>query len=138
MARKLYPTLLLIAALFVAGCDNVVEDATGPAPPAPTVTDNFEGTLNVNGASTHTFNTAAAGTVTITLTEVTPDITVPVSLVLGTWNGVTCQMSIAMDTAVQGNQLLGTVSGPGSLCVRVHDNGRLSAPLSYKMSVVHP
>ena len=138
MSRKLYPALVLAAALLGAGCDNVVENAPTPTTPAPTTTTNFEGTINPNGAGTHTFNTVAAGTVTVTLTEVTPDATIPVSVVLGTWNGVVCQTSIAMDTVVQNNQLLGSVSGPGSLCVRVHDNGRLTAPLSYKLSVVHP
>lgn len=138
MDRKLYRAALLVVALFAAGCDNEVEDATGPIAPAPTTTENFEGTINVNGAMTHTFNTVAAGAVTATLSEVTPDNTIAVGLVLGTWNGVICQMSLAMDFAVQGNQLVGTVSGPGSLCVRVHDNGRMAAPLSYKLTVVHP
>ena len=138
MSRKLYPALLLVATLLGAACDNELENAPGPTEPAPTTTENFEGTINQNGAMTHTFNTVALGVVTVTLTEVTPDAAVPVSLVLGTWNGVVCQMSLAMDTAVQGNQLLGSVSGAGSLCVRVHDNGRITAPLSYKLSVVHP
>lgn len=138
MYRKLYPALVLATALLAAGCDNLVEDATGPTEPAPTVTENFEGTINVNGALTHTFLTAAAGTVTASLTEVTPDATIAVGFVLGTWNGVVCQTSLAMDAAVQGNQLVGSVSGAGSLCIRIHDTGRLTAPLSYKLSVVHP
>ena len=138
MSRKLYPALVLAAALFVAGCDNDVEDAPGPIAPAPTTTENFEGTINVNGAATHTFLTVASGVVTVSLTEVTPDAAIAVGLVLGTWNGVVCQMSLAMDNAVQGNQLLGTVNGAGSLCVRIHDTGKLAAPLSYKLSVEHP
>jgi hypothetical protein len=138
MYRKLYPALVLAAALFGAACDNDLENDPGPTGPSPTTTENFEGTINVNGAMTHPFNTAAIGVITVTLTEVTPDATVPVSLVLGTWNGIVCQMSLAMDTAVQGNQLLGSVSGGGSLCVRVHDNGRITEPLSYKLTVVHP
>ena len=138
MYRKLYPAVVMAAALFAAGCDNTIENAPGPTAPAPTTTENFEGTINPNGAGNHTFLTAAAGTVTVTLTEVTPDSALQVGLVLGTWNGIICQMSMAMDPAVQGNQILGSVSGAGSLCVRVHDNGRLSAPLSYKLTVVHP
>ena len=138
MSRKLYPALVLAAALFAAGCDNDVENAPGITEPAPTTTETFEGTITVNGAATHTFLTVAQGIVTVSLTEVTPDATIGVGLVLGTWNGVVCQMSLAMDNAVQGNQLLGTVSGAGSLCVRIHDTGKLAAPLSYKLSVEHP
>ena len=138
MSRKLYPVLALAAALFAAGCDNTIENAPGPIPPAPTTTETFEGTITVNGAATHAFLTVAQGTVVVSLTEVTPDPTIAVGLVLGTWNGVVCQMSLAMDNAVQGNQLLGSISGAGSLCVRVHDTGKLTAPLSYKLSVEHP
>ena len=138
MNRKLYLAVVLAVALLGAGCDNTLENAPGPTTPAPTVTDTFEGTLNPNGAGTHTFSTAASGAVTATLTEVLPDATTQVGLVLGTWNGVVCAMSLAMDPAVQGNQIVGSVSGSGSLCVRIHDNGRLTAPLTYKLTVVHP
>jgi hypothetical protein len=138
MVRKLYPAVLLAAVLVASACDNVVENAPGPTQPAPTTTDNFEGTINPNGAATHPFATAAAGTLTATLTEVTPDNTIPVALVVGTWNGVICQMSMSMDNAVQGNQIVGNVSGAGTLCVRIHDNGRLTEPLNYKITVVHP
>ena len=61
MDRKLYRAVVLALALFAAGCDNDVENATGPIAPAPTTTENFEGTINVNGASTHPFATVAAG-----------------------------------------------------------------------------
>ena len=138
MNRKLYPALVLAVALLGAGCDNTLENAPGPVTPAPTVTETFEGTLNPNGAGTHTFTTAASGAITATLTEVLPDATTQVGLVLGTWNGVVCATSLAMDPAVQGNQIVGAVSGSGSLCVRIHDNGRLTAPLTYKLTVVHP
>ena len=138
MYRKLYPAVVLAAGLLAAGCDNTLENLPTPTVPGPTTTVVFEGTINPNGATTHTFNTTAAGAVSATLTEVTPDVTVPVSLVVGTWNGVVCQMSLAMDTAVQGNQLLGVISMAGSVCVRVHDNGRITEPLSYKVTVVYP
>lgn len=138
MRRGFYGTLLLAGAIFAAGCDNVVENATTPTGPAPTTTDTFEGSINVNGAMTHTFTTAAAGQVVVTVTEITPDAEVPVGLALGTWNGSACATSLAMDAAVQGNQLTGSVSGPGNLCVRVHDNGRLTEAITYKLSVTHP
>ena len=138
MYRKVYPALVLVAALAVSGCDNDVENATQPSPPAPTVTEVFEGTVNPNGAATHTFTVAAAGVVQATLTEIAPDSTMAMGFVLGTWNGFSCTTSLSMDAAVQGNQLTGNVSGAGTLCTRLHDNGRVAVPLTYKLTVTHP
>lgn len=138
MYRKFLATMLLAGALGAAGCDNTVEDATTPAPPAPTTTDTFTGTINVNGAQTHTFNVAASGTITAALTEVLPDATIAVGLLLGTWNGTSCSTVIANDNTIQGNAIVGVASGIGTLCARIHDVGKLTAPLEYKLTVVHP
>src|SRR5687767_9951577 len=84
MRRTFCTTVLLVGALLAAGCDNEVDNPTTPTEPAPTVTETFTGTINVNGAMNHNFNVAAAGNVTLTLTEVTPDATVQVGIALGT------------------------------------------------------
>jgi uncharacterized lipoprotein YajG len=138
MHRKLLATMLLAGALVAAGCDNEIENATTPAPPAPTTSDTFSGTINVNGAQTHTFAVVASGSVTVTLTEVLPDSTIAVGLMLGTWNGTACATVIANDNTLQGNAVIGLVSGAGVLCARIHDVGKLTGPLEYKLTVVHP
>jgi hypothetical protein len=139
MLRKLTATLLLAGALASAGCDNDVEDAPGPTEPNPTVTETFTGTVNPNGAATHTFVVTASGTVTARLASVTPDPAVTVGFVLGTWSGSSCQSVIFRDEAVQGEALIGNVTGIGTLCVRVHDpNGKLTGALTYSLTVEHP
>ncbi len=138
MHRTLCAIVLLSAALFVAGCDNEVENATGPTTPAPTTTDTFTGSININGAQTHTFAVVATGDVTATLTEVMPDPAIAVGLILGTWNGVSCQTVISNNNALQGNAVIGRVTGIGTLCIRIHDVGKLTASLDYKITVVHP
>lgn len=139
MQRELLKTLVLAALVAVAGCDNDVENRT-PTEPAPTTSETFTGTINPNGAGTHTFVIAAAGTVTATLSEITPDNTQAVGFALGTWNATTatCQQVLTNDAARQGQILTGNVSGLGTLCTRVYDTGRLSAALSYTLTVVHP
>lgn len=138
MQRMFRGALLLTAALLAAGCDNTVQNGTTPTEPAPTTTDTFTGTININGAQTHTFPVAASGIVTATLSEVTPDNTIAVGLVLGTWNGVSCTTVLSNNSAVQGNTLIGNVTGLGTLCARIHDVGKLTAALDYKLTVVHP
>ena len=137
--RKLTGTLLLAGALFASGCDNTVENAPGPTTPAPTVTDTFSGTLAVNGGVTHTFAVAGSGTVTATINEVTPDSTTALGFALGTWNGTSCQAVIAREDAVQGQSIVGNVTGVGTLCLRLNDpNGKLTASVNYRLSVEHP
>lgn len=137
MRRTCYGTMLLAAALVVAGCDNDIENRT-PTEPAPTTTDTFTGTINVNGAATHTFATVAAGLVTATLQTVTPDPAIQVGLGLGTWNGTNCQITLPKDDAVQGNAVIGQVSGAGTLCARIYDVGKMTEALTYTLTVVHP
>ena len=140
MQRAFWTSVLLTAALAAGGCDNDL-DLPIPDPPVM-VTDTFTGNIGVNGASTHTFVIAAAGRVTATLTELTPDNTVTVGFALGTWNDTTriCQQVIPKDTATLGEIIVGDTNGPvgGSLCARIYDTGTLTAGIGYTITVEHP
>jgi len=136
--RRTLSGILVLAAVISVGCDNDVENASTPTEPAPTVTENFTGNITVNGAATHTFIISAAGTATATLTEITPVNTVPVGFSIGTWNGISCQAVIVKDDAVQGNALIGNVTGSGTLCARIYDTGKLTETIGYTITIVHP
>ena len=130
--------LLVLATLGLAACDNTPNDtATTPTTPTPTVTETFSGTIGTNGAATHAFVVSTGGTVTATLTTITPEDSVS-GLSLGTWNGVVCQVVLANDNAVLGNVVTGTVSSLGTLCVRISDTGKLTGATDYTVTVVHP
>ena len=139
MQRVFLRTVVLAALVAVAGCDNELENA-GPTDPAPTVTDTFTGSINVNGAMSHPFSVVAAGRVTATLTEVTPDNTVTVGFALGRWNASSlfCEQIIPKDDAVQGQILAGDAAGVGVLCARIYDTGKLTETINYTITVVHP
>ena len=130
--------LLIGALLSTTACGD--EDApTAPTPtPPPTVTDTFSGSINRNGAATHTFLAQAAGTVTVTLNTLAPEGTEAIGLSLGTWNGTACQIVIANTAAAQGAVLLGVASSAGNLCIFVQDIGKVAAAASYEITVVHP
>jgi hypothetical protein len=129
---------MLAAAVAVAGCDNDIDES--PTEPPPTATETFEGTVNTNGAMTHTFNVSVGGTVTATLIQLTPDPGTAIGFAIGTWNptGSICQVVISNDNAVQGNILTGNASRGGTLCTRIYDTGRLTGALGYTISVTHP
>jgi hypothetical protein len=138
MHRLLAASLILVAALAAGGCDNG-PDPNRPTPPAPTVTETFSGTLNLNGAVTHPFSAQAAGSVTATITAVDP-IGSLVGLELGTFNGTVCSAILSNPLATTASFLTGTTQTRADLCVRIHDpNGTLTAgPVNYTIQVVHP
>ena len=137
--RALAVTLSVTLAAAAAACGGEDAPTTPTAPTAPTsVSVTFNGTVSRNGANTHPFTTDG-GTVTATISVLSPDSAAIVGLVLGTWNGVSCQTVIANDRATQGTPVIGTASGSGDLCVRLYDaTGELAGPTEYEVQVVHP
>jgi hypothetical protein len=130
--------LTFAVVLLAAACGD--DSPTAPSQPnTPTVTDTFTGTLNPNGARTHSFVAVASGSITSTLTSLVPDSTLRIGMALGTWNGSTCQLVVTNDNATQSSQVVGSITTVGgNFCVRVYDVGNLSGNVSYEVTVVHP
>ncbi len=141
--RGLLPGILLFAvATSLAGCgsDNntTVTTPTTTTTTTTTVTETFTGTLNMNGGVTFPFTATAAGTVTLTLASLSGDATLPIGLSLGTWTGSACQIVIANDAAAQTAVVTGTVTSAASLCARVYDTGKVTTPVNFSVTIVHP
>lgn len=131
--------LTLALAFGAAACDSGDPiTPTTPTTPTARVTETFAGSLNVNGAATFTFATGSAGILTATLQAVVPVNTIQLGVALGTWNGVTCQVVLANDKALEGTTVTGSVSGIGSLCVRIYDVGQITQLTAFEVVVVHP
>ncbi len=138
--RRLNLTRALVAVSLAAAstaCDD--PGPTAPTPVTPVVvnvTETYSGILGRNGAVTFPF-AVSAGTATATLTTILPS-TAAVGLSLGTWNGISCAAVISNDNATEFTQLVGTAGQNGTLCLRIHDVGRLTAPVTFTIAVVHP
>ena len=135
--------LVLSSAVMLPSCGD--DTPTTPTPVTPTiVTDTFSGSINKNGAASHNFTVAAAGTVTSTLAAVGPDAmgadgaALVVGFGIGIWSGTTCTVMQAQDRAVQSSVLYTNVNASGELCVRVFDVGNVTDSVDYTVTVVHP
>jgi ABC-type nitrate/sulfonate/bicarbonate transport system permease component len=138
--RRLFP-LFLAVALASGACEESVDSGAlnpTPTPDPESVTETFSGSLNRNGAVTHTFATNGAGTVVAALLTIAPDSTVAVSLGLGTWTGNACQVVLANDNAIQGVSITGSGSAAGTFCVRISDAGNITDTITYEVRVTHP
>ena len=128
-----------MAALLATGCDNGPE--IGPNPiPTPTV-ETFTGSLNLNGAVTHSFEAGGAGTVTATITTLEPNTSI-VGFQIGTWNAAAnvCTIVLSNDVATLQSAHTAFTQSTASLCARLHDPNSLltSGAVSYTITVSHP
>ena len=132
-----FVAFVLPVAMFAVACEGDI--ASIPTTPDPvTVTETFTGTLNINGAATHSFNTLATGTVTATLTSLGENPPAAVGLSMGTMSGSTCSLVLTNDRAVVTSIVTGTVTTlVGSLCVRIYDVGSLTQAVPYEIRVEH-
>ena len=133
-------SLWAVLAVFAAsGCGGTTPVTTPITPTETSVTEEFTGTLNVNGGASFPFVAQAAGLITATLTSLGPDSSSSIGLSLGTWNGTACAVaSIHNDNAGQGSSIIGQATGTGSLCTRVYDVGKIADSVTYTITVVHP
>jgi len=109
---------------------------------APTVTEQFNGTLPVGGARFYSFNIAVNGTVNVTLNSVSGagvPSTVQLGLGIGQPAGTDCSATVTATagSAAAAPQATGTF-GPGLFCVRVFDVGNLFAPAAFAVTIAHP
>jgi hypothetical protein len=88
----------------------------------------------------HNFSTSTSGAIVATLKAIGTDNTLVVSFALGTWTGSACSLVLENPAASGGAILTGTMTGAGTLCVRVGDQGNIPAsqPASYTIEVTHP
>ena len=137
---RLLPLAFAVTMATAACNNNNPFNIVTPTPTDP-VTETFTGTLGVNGGVTHTFVAAFPGEVTATLSAIEPtnedDATI-IGFSLGAWNGASCTVVTANDTATRNTVLFGRAISAGQLCVRAYDVGRLAAPVSYTITVVRP
>ena len=138
---------VVMASLVVAACNNGDSSAsTLPTVPSPTINEPpITGDLTVNGAANFPFAVVGAtgGTVTATLSSLVNTVggtaaTIPIGLSLGIWNGTVCTVAIDNPKAIVGTSVIGSVTGPGSICVRVYDLGRLTGTVTFTLQVAHP
>ena len=143
--------LVMVAlCLTLAACSTDFPDE--PSDPAPTVITEppFTGTIAVNGAATLPFLATASGSVDVTIMALADshgpapvgiDGPLRVGLMLGLWNGTVCGVSVPTlfnDNAFVSTVITGAATGPGPLCVRISDVGKLTEPVTFEIQVKHP
>jgi hypothetical protein len=133
--------LVVSLALAAAGCSDTINvtSPSEPSAPVPTpepVTETFGGSITQGGTAYHVVF-SRLGAVTLTMTAIGPDQSATVGMSIGVLNSVACAAIMENPTARVGSQLLGTATGPTTICVRVFDAGTIAADatLTYEVTV---
>jgi hypothetical protein len=138
LKRSVGLAFAIVVAVASGGC-NLLNNGTSPSTSSPsTSTETFGGTVGVLGSSRSTFTVAQQGTVTVTLSALSPSVAM--GLGIGTPNGATaCAMTSSTTSAVAGSTPQLTVTEPaGTYCVSVYDVGNVTATVTYSIIVAHP
>jgi hypothetical protein len=130
MKRVFLAPVVVAAALFLGGC-------SGVADPSKNRVENFSGTLNVLGTSDHFFSVDKNGEVVVRLTSISPNQAAILGVGLGQQANSTCAVVSVNQAGLNRDAFSGPIQ-KGSWCVRVYDNGTLTAAQTYTIQVSHP
>jgi hypothetical protein len=135
-AARLALALLLATS---AGCEETPTTPTGPVDTRTSLT--FSTTLPIGGSAWRSFKTARIGPVTARLTFLSPDAEAVIELAVGTFDGTTCTVTTAVQTAPTEDEEAPQISrtlAAGTYCVRVADLGNLTRINTFGVVVVMP
>ncbi len=126
---------------LAGGC--VVSDSTTSAT-TTTTSESFSGTITPGGGAYHIFTVTDDGTVSATLTSLSPQSAIQVGLGIGTVSSSVCTLVSYADNVTTGgvvHAITGTTQGTvavGSCCVMIFDVGNVEDSDKYTITVAHP
>ena len=112
-----------------------VVTSTGTPPTGTASTDLFPTTLARFGATVKTFNAGGFGAASLTLTSITDDA--PIELSLGVWDGSACRLNTSVVTASGTDPQITTNVDAGAYCVRLADIGNLTHQATVSGAIQH-
>jgi hypothetical protein len=141
--RAVFPVLLpLVLAITVGACDSSSGTTTTTTPTTPTTastTETFADTVRHSGSKTYPFAQTTAGTITISLTSVSPLSTMALGVSIGTWGDPYCSAVTKNENARAGQTAISGTATAGNYCIQVYDSGNIPSDwvVTYTVQVVH-
>jgi hypothetical protein len=132
---------LIVVAMAGAACGG--DSPTTPSTPTSSgSTENFTGSLPLQGSSFYSFTVATAESVSISLASLTANGTGPattsvVRLGLGVPLGTDCSVNNSVDTAAGLTTQLTASVNPDVYCVKISDIGNLAGPMNFTIRIGH-
>jgi hypothetical protein len=115
------------------------QNFTPPSSTTAPVTETFASFLASGGSSTHRFPISQGGTISITLTSVTPSAIVGLGIGIPGSTSSNCEFSSSLSTTSGTTPQLTVTADAGTYCVQLYDPGGLNSPgVSFSATITHP
>ena len=127
-------TVLVLIAAVTTGC------GTETVPTAPTLETSFTYATSItpNGAAARTFSTYDTGSITATLTSVTPAVPLGLGIGIPRSDGGGCLLTTSVEAASSSTpQLVLSADSASTYCVKVFDVGRVTERAEFSVTVTH-
>jgi hypothetical protein len=128
-------TCALVLLPLAAACGTTYFDL--PAAPTATQPDPsvFASQIVRGGFASREFTIAAAGTVQVTLTSVTPAVVLGLGIGIPRPDNRGCYLSASVDTAAGSSPQLTAAADAGSYCVKVFDIGTITETATFSVTI---
>jgi hypothetical protein len=111
-------------------------NVTSPSSTTTTI-ETFASFLAVGGSSARTFSITQSGTISLTLTSVTPSITIGLGIGIPSQGG--CSLSRSVDATAGSSPQVTVAVDASTYCAEVYDAGTLTVPaVAFSMTIAHP
>jgi len=116
------------------------QNLTSSSSTSTAATETFASLVYIGGTAGRTFAASQAGTVTLTLTSVTPSTIVGLGVgIPGASGGPPCLLSSSVDATPGSAPHLTVAVDAGTYCVQVYDSGHVnSAGVAFSVTINHP
>jgi hypothetical protein len=133
-------TLAFLTAIVLGtACSNNSSQSTTTPTPASPQTQVFTSQLAQQGVNTESFVAAQAGTISVTLTSVTPAIVLGVGLGVPNPSAPGCSLATIVNSAASSTAQITAPADAGTYCVSISDIGFVPPPgASFSISIAHP
>ncbi|MEP7119211.1 MAG: hypothetical protein ABI880_16605 [Acidobacteriota bacterium] len=105
-------------------------------------TEQFSGSVAVNGARFYSFDVTTYGTVNVTLDRIGGTASVPASvwvgLGVGVPDGTDCSTTASLNTQSGVGPQVSSTLAAGTYCARIYDIGNLAGPAPFSITIAHP
>jgi hypothetical protein len=136
MTRVLRVLAVLLVGMAAATCsDNNVSTPLSPVLRPTSFT--FATTFTAGGSATRSFEQVQSGTVTLTLSAVTPDVALAVGIGIPRIDGSGCNLTRTVTTRAGSSPQLTITADPGNWCVRVAGAGTVVERVTFALDVKH-
>ena len=129
--------LVAVLTITLASCATTM---TSPTPAADTelLLREFSSTVIPGGSASRTFDTTAAGSISVVLKSTTPGgVAVGLCVGIPRSNG-SCAVSSAIEAVAGAAAQIAVAADKGAYCTKVYDLGTLTAPLSFTIAISYP